>query len=319
MNLDELRSVRRTERQKDSLQHLRDSFYADAAGYVEELKERRERAAEEADDPFSAPEVGRLTDEIETAEEVVEAIYERRVGKVVKQASFAAADMPTDDEGLTREERRLFQDLVDRIKENRGTVLDMLAGEVSPEAVEGAPPADAIDDPTGERSAAADESSGSPAALEGESTGDAESSAGGAEDVLGTAMGGGDATDDPADDPAPSIGQSDRVEPEPPSSPPADRDRAESGATPEADDAASQPGDATGDEPTAAPATADTTPAAVGAGDADDRATLRITEDVGRILGVDEREYDLASEDVVTLPETNAAPLVERDAAERLD
>ncbi|TKX76832.1 hypothetical protein EXE53_29765, partial [Halorubrum sp. SD626R] len=51
----------------------------------------------------------------------------------------------------------------------------------------------------------------------------------------------------------------------------------------------------------------------------DDRTTVRITRDVGPILGVDDREYDLASEDVVTLPAENADPLVQRDAAERLD
>jgi DNA replication factor GINS len=59
-----------------------------------------------------------------------------------------------------------------------------------------------------------------------------------------------------------------------------------------------------------------------GAGDSGrgtDRVTVRVTRDVGSILGVDEREYDLASEDVVTLPATNAAPLVERGAAERLE
>jgi DNA replication factor GINS len=52
---------------------------------------------------------------------------------------------------------------------------------------------------------------------------------------------------------------------------------------------------------------------------ATERVTLRITEDVGRIFGVDEREYDLETEDVVTLPTTNAGPLLDRDAAERLD
>jgi DNA replication factor GINS len=50
-----------------------------------------------------------------------------------------------------------------------------------------------------------------------------------------------------------------------------------------------------------------------------ERTTVRITRDVGSILGVDEREYDLEREDVVTLPATNADPLVERDAAERLE
>jgi DNA replication factor GINS len=54
-------------------------------------------------------------------------------------------------------------------------------------------------------------------------------------------------------------------------------------------------------------------------GGADDRATLRVTEDVGEIFGVDEREYTLSSEDVVTLPEENATALVAQGAAERLD
>ncbi|MFC7174389.1 hypothetical protein ACFQL0_15640 [Haloplanus litoreus] len=96
--MEELRTVQRTERQKDSLQHLRDSFYRDVADYIAERKAERERVAEAADDPFSSPEVSRLTDEIETAEEVVESIYERRIGKIVKRATFAAAGMATEDE-----------------------------------------------------------------------------------------------------------------------------------------------------------------------------------------------------------------------------
>ncbi|MFB6303649.1 MAG: hypothetical protein ABEH47_00660, partial [Haloferacaceae archaeon] len=126
MNLEELRDVRRTERQRDGLQDLRESFYRDVAAYLADLKAERERAAERADDPFSDPEVRRLTDEIETAEDVVESIYERRVGKVVKRASFAAAGMTHDEEGLTDEERDLFDDLVARIERNRERVLESL-------------------------------------------------------------------------------------------------------------------------------------------------------------------------------------------------
>ncbi|MFC7195250.1 hypothetical protein ACFQL4_12200 [Halosimplex aquaticum] len=37
------------------------------------------------------------------------------------------------------------------------------------------------------------------------------------------------------------------------------------------------------------------------------------------MFGVDQRAYDLSTDDVVQLPEANAGPLVERDAAERLD
>ncbi|MDZ7702154.1 MAG: hypothetical protein U5J98_08890 [Halobacteriales archaeon] len=133
MNLDDLRSTQVDERGTDSLQPLRSSFYADAAAYLADLRERRARLAEEVDDPY-AEEVQRLTDELETAGEVVEAIHERRVGKLVKRASLAAAGMPADEEGLTDEECELFGDLVERIKRHRSTVLDTLEGEGDREA-----------------------------------------------------------------------------------------------------------------------------------------------------------------------------------------
>ncbi|MFT4963229.1 MAG: DNA replication factor GINS, partial [Halobacteriales archaeon] len=53
--------------------------------------------------------------------------------------------------------------------------------------------------------------------------------------------------------------------------------------------------------------------------EAEDRIMVRITADVGEILGVDDRAYDLEKEDVVTLPRQNAEPLLEREAAERLE
>jgi DNA replication factor GINS len=129
MKLSDLRDVQNRERSTDSLQELPDSFYADVATYVQGLKDERERAAERADDPFDDPDVNRITDEIKTAEQVAEAIYERRVGKIVRQASFAAADMSGDVSGLTAEERRLYDDITDRITENKGHVLDVLGGE----------------------------------------------------------------------------------------------------------------------------------------------------------------------------------------------
>ncbi|MEF8777702.1 MAG: hypothetical protein V5A36_02190, partial [Natronomonas sp.] len=49
------------------------------------------------------------------------------------------------------------------------------------------------------------------------------------------------------------------------------------------------------------------------------RTTVRITSDIGEIVGADDRDYDLGNEDVVTLPSPNADVLVEKDAAERLE
>ncbi|MDS0294646.1 hypothetical protein [Halogeometricum luteum] len=340
MDLDELRSVRRTERQKDSLQHLRDSFYEDVADYIAQQKAERKRAADRADDPFSDPEVGRLTDEIETAEDVVEAVYERRVGKVVKLASFAAADMSADTNGLTAEERNLFDGLVDRIKRNRETVLDVLAGKRSgaasdsdSDAVSADPVGPAGEGPTPEADVA-DPADGSSATRgTGEETAadpadDApptppdvspDAPTGGSGDVLADAMGGG--TDADGAEGAGAEGATDAastgrdVESDAPDAPADSRQAAADRPATEADAVA---GDGDGNE-----ADSETEPEpddAAGDADADtDRVTLRITRDVGQILGVDEREYDLATEDVVTLPATNAGPLVERGAAERLD
>ncbi|WP_458188491.1 DNA replication complex subunit Gins51 [Haladaptatus sp. NG-WS-4] len=270
MNLDELRSVQSKERSKDSLQHLRESFYADVGAYIRDLREERERAAERADDPFDSVEVNRLTDEIQTAEEVVEAIYERRVGKVVKRASLSAAGIPADEEGLTTEEQTLFTDLVERIESNKSTVLDVLSGTES------------------DTEANAEESTPDDAAEEETTAGDSAS----------------EEADRPTAEAAAVAGDSEPIDTDSENAP----DRPES-----TDNGESIPDE--GATPDEEPAPQETPEPAL----SDERTMVRITRDVGEIFGVDEREYDLASEDVVTLPAENAAPLIERDAAEKLE
>ncbi|UWG48482.1 DNA replication initiation complex subunit, GINS15 family [Halanaeroarchaeum sp. HSR-CO] len=259
MDLEELRAVQTRERATDGLQELRESFYADVATYIQELREERDRAAAEADDPFRNPRVNELTDEIEVTEQVAEAIYERRIGKLVKQASLAAAGMPDDQTGLTNEEQDLYTDLVDRIRENKQGVLDVIAGDAP------------IDDADG-----ADEE----AARGGPSS---------------------DGADDTDDSPTPPPD----VPPQEQPTPAAEAMGGESGSEQDGDDESTPPDT---DEMADAP-------------DADDvdRTTVRVTSDVGEIFGVDEREYSLYEDDVVQLPEENAEPLLQRDAAEKLD
>ncbi|PSQ03131.1 hypothetical protein BRC94_00160 [Halobacteriales archaeon QS_5_70_17] len=318
MNLDELQSVQSRERQTDSLQQLRESFYREAGRFIAQLREERERAAERADDPFDAPEVQRLSDDIETAERTVEAIYERRIGKLVKQASLEAAGMAADASGLTAEEQEVFERLVDTIETNRERVLDgVVAG-----------------DPT---------SSDDPGSAAGEA---------GSESGTGAATGVGADPDPPVDpaedDTAREVGEPPDTVEEPihdagGAGPDLDTEPDVSaadvmGGEREADDSGDRDGDEDRDhhpvEPAPDPRGADRPPAversapsdagadadagAAGAGSLE-RTTVRITRDVGEILGVDERAYDLSSEDVVTLPTPNAEPLLEQDAAERLD
>lgn len=305
MNLGDLQSARSKERQKDSLQHLREDFYTDVGTFIAELRTERERAAEAADDPFDAPEVRRLTDDIKTAENTVEAIYERRVGKLVKLASLAAAGMPAEREGLTAEETDLFETLVDGIESNRAHVLDdVLAGE------NGA-------DPTAETTSTEAEPSAADAGVETASpnaTGpDATPEATDAADVSNTeatpteADGGVSAADamgmtnephDDSPDANPTIDESS-------SDAPTETERALAGAEDRAP---------TGADDRAPAGAGDETPTSD-----TERTTVRITRDVGEVFGVDEHTYHLSAEDVVTLPEVNATPLIERDAAEQLN
>ncbi|WP_267639955.1 hypothetical protein [Haloarchaeobius amylolyticus] len=338
MNLNELRSALDTERQKGGLQQLRDSFYQEVAEYVEELKTKRESKAAEADDPFSSPEIQRLTDEIETAKNAAESLYERRLGKLVKQASLAAADMANAEQvqGLTAEERQLYDDLVSRIEENKAHMLDVVAGEA-----ETTPAARAADEGEGagaDVGATDDVPDPDPAP---EFDPDPATDPPATEEQTGTST-----PDQPADD-------EDDVRSDP------DISAAEARAVADADtgsatedggvSAADVMGDTAGDETTAGgdePAPQGTPPqepidegagddgavpsreadggseAAAGADATDedlDRTEVLITRDVGDIFGVDEREYSLSADDVVELPSANADPLVERDAAKRLE
>ncbi|MDR5672959.1 hypothetical protein RH858_07325 [Halalkaliarchaeum sp. AArc-GB] len=335
MDLDELRTVQAKERRKDSLQHLRNSFYADVATYIADLRAQRDRRAQRVDHPFSDDGVRRLSDEIETAEEVAEAIYERRVGKVVKLASFAAADMAVEEEGMTEDERRLFDDLVDRIERNKATVLDALSGvtdpeqlggdDASPGAEPGAVESETADSAVVEPEVAEPEAPGSqpernPAsepATVSERPGEPDAAKSepdeGESDLLADAMGG----DGPSGNGETPAGTDVRQLPDEAEMAGCERDS----ATVESDTTEEDPSTLRTDGATVAEERTNGSSGGSDAGQSTgtDRTTVRITDDVGSILGIDDREYDLEREDVVTLPETNAGPLLEQGAAERLD
>lgn len=267
MDIEELHAVQSRERSSSDLQELRDSFYADVGEYIEELRDERDRLATECDDPYDDA-VIRVNDKIQTAERVVESIYERRVGKVVDRAAFTATGLGEAElDGLTTEERELFEAIVERIEGNKDRVLEDVArnGEESDRDTE---VSDRPDQSTEEDST--DEDTGVDAA-----------------DVLAGGMTDGGpvpetvATKSEATPPATSLDTGD---------------------------------DATSTEESTNPTESDSSTS----GDPS-RKLIRITEDVGEILGVDERIYDLQSNDIVTLPAPNAAPLLERGAAEQLN
>lgn len=277
MDLEELRAVQTRERATDGLQELRESFYADVATYIQELREERDREAAEAEDPFRNPRVSELNNEIDVAEQVAEAIYERRIGKLVKQASLAAAGMPDDQTGLTAEEQELYSDLVERIRENKQGVLDVIAGDA---------PVETGSDET-------DESTENGADSSGESIDESPTQP----------------------DRSPAGAPDDGTNPEPSRGDPSDRDD----AARERQSGSPDPGsESTGTRSETADSDSASTDSQSASADVE-RTTVRMTSDVGEIFGVDEEEYSLYENDVVTLPRENAEPLVERDAAEEVE
>ncbi len=241
MNLDELRAVQADERSADGLQALPDSFYRDVAAYLEELRDERDRIANRSSDPFSSEEVQQLTDEIGTVEEVTEAIYERRIGKVMKQASLTASGVRGDEDGLTDEETALYHELVSVIESNREEVLSILQSDRSASTSDSSQ----AFDQDGDSSATPDQSSNEPR----------------------------------------------------------DSDGSETQTDTQVENATDQNQDGT----------EDTSQETI------DRMTVRITKDVGEILGVDERTYQLSENDIVDLPKANASALVSRNAADELE
>ena len=313
MNLEDLQSARNRERRTDSLQPLPNSFYDDAAAFVGELRVRRDEVAAAAEDPFDSPDVRRLTNSIKTAENTIEAIYERRVGKVVKLASLDAAGMTTDDDGLTPEERDLFGTLTDAIEHHRTHVIeglgttddgDELAETGGVDTTTDTEPTVGTDEPDTESTGTAANAPSEPTAHGTEAAGTAQGTNADAptpppDDGEGEAMSAADVMGTPAGT-AVAGGES----------------AGESSTTGPADPETADP------EPTG-PVTTDSVATDSESTDRDstatDRETIRLTRDVGEIVGIDERVYDLANEDVVTLPAANAKPLVDRNAAERLE
>ncbi|MCU4719320.1 DNA replication complex subunit Gins51 [Halapricum hydrolyticum] len=361
MDLDELQTVKSRERQTDSLQQLRDSFYTEASEYIQQLRDARDRAAERADNPWSDPEVGRLSDEIETAEQTVEAIHKRRVAKIVKNASLAAHGSPVDDGGLTAEEREMFERLVADIEANREHVLDKIAGELPADATPGSGQPDSAPEPAGRSDAesaaagrdapegrtapdtAADSlpqagrepsrAAPDPAAPPSTDQTAGDPSGGSARAADEAGRGGADEETVPAADVMNDGGSARASEPAAAGAPsaPSQTEAPSAGTQDDApapgsqtDPVASAPESQTeaGTSPESqgdTPSQADPEAAADGSSQGVERRTVRITADVGAILGVDQREYDLSADDVVTLPEANAKPLLERDAAQPLD
>lgn len=108
MNLDDLKIIRNDERRSRKLAPIKDTFYTDLKEYLGSLMGSK--------DP-------QKIDEYENALQVAEAIYDKRVAKIMKLAALAAKGHK-EGAPLTDEEMRLFEVIFDAFTRYKD---DMLA------------------------------------------------------------------------------------------------------------------------------------------------------------------------------------------------
>ncbi|MFC7070580.1 hypothetical protein ACFQL9_13080 [Halobaculum lipolyticum] len=111
MNFEDLEWRKQTERETGSLQSLPDDWYDDLVAYLDD---------DALDDP-----------ERRSAEAIADGLVDRRLGKIVKLASWDAADAPTDTSPLTTPEAALYADLVECLERFRAETLAPAREETS--------------------------------------------------------------------------------------------------------------------------------------------------------------------------------------------
>ena len=116
MNLHDLRLIQVNERRSEGLQELERDFYGQVRTYIKALEEDKNNV--------EAPQSMKIDDELRSVLRVIENIFDRRIGKIVKMASLKAGGSQESPKGATPEELELFEQLTDLISRSRATILD---------------------------------------------------------------------------------------------------------------------------------------------------------------------------------------------------
>ncbi len=116
MNLDDLKVIRSNERSSRKLTQLKPDFYLDVKAYLDSLRARKDQ---------------RKKDELVNALNVIEAIYDKRVVKIIRLASLRAKGL-VKDAPLTDEELEIYDGIYQLFTGYRDLMLGVgVSGEVS--------------------------------------------------------------------------------------------------------------------------------------------------------------------------------------------
>jgi len=121
MNLEDLRLIQANERRSQGLQALERDFYGNVRIYINGLEDSKRHA----DDARQAM----IDNELQSARRVIDDIFQRRLGKIVKMASTRAFGLDIHPEGATQEEQKIFEQLVSSIQEGKSEILGSIYRE----------------------------------------------------------------------------------------------------------------------------------------------------------------------------------------------
>lgn len=110
------------EERKSKLVPLENDFYGKAARHIHELEDEKSRMEDIYSTKYAI-----IEDEIKTARKSLENIIERRMGKIIKEASLRASSKQKekqDIDSLTQEEREFYNRLLELVTQWRSELLD---------------------------------------------------------------------------------------------------------------------------------------------------------------------------------------------------
>lgn len=336
MNLQQLQTALKNERSSDRLQSISSTFYTDAETYIKSLRDDRKTAAEDAPNIFDSREVMNLSHKIQRAEETLEKTYNRRIGKIINQAVLAASGGSFDKDPLTESEQTLYTAIIDAVNNNRTDTLAVLSDSsntgnmfpanrdstntVSDLTSDTSTPTKNTDETTSEYMSGGTTETDTPSETTPQSPSTDTQSGGFAANVEF-----GDDTEQTTDTDSHTPSTDNDTPPTPPQPPQTDSDTPKSNnsddfttdfqTTPDTHQPDTH-SETTHSERTDGGTTTDTDTHPNGE---ISRITIQITQDIGEIYGIDDRTYELTTEDVVSLPKENAKPLLENNAAITLE
>ncbi len=132
-----LNNILREER-KSKLVPLENDFYEKVAAQIRELQDEKNRIEDIYGTKYAI-----IDDELKTARKSIENIIERRIGKIIKEASLRASSKQKekqDIESMTQEERRFYDRLLELNTAIRRELLDKISGKEKPASVSHAAP-----------------------------------------------------------------------------------------------------------------------------------------------------------------------------------